>query len=83
LLQTVSQLNAECVVAEFSKNGDRTSQSRGRDGLIRAFSAGEGAESGSSHGFASPGNVAGGSDQIEIDTAYDNYFFLHDCRPHL
>ena len=44
ILQTIPQLNAERVIAKFSDNRDRASQTRSGYGLIRSFSAWEGAE---------------------------------------
>jgi hypothetical protein len=53
------------------------SKARGRDGLVRTFTAWISSESLSHQRFSITGHMGDGCDQIEINTTDHYYFFLH------
>jgi hypothetical protein len=67
----------EKIVAQASNHCHFRSKARGRDSLVRTFTAWISSESFSHQRFSLAGHVGDGCDQVEIDTADHYYFLLH------
>jgi hypothetical protein len=67
----------EKIVTQVSNHCHFRSKARGRDGLVRTFTAWIRSESFSHQRFSITGHMGDGCDQVEIDTTDDYYFSFH------
>jgi hypothetical protein len=75
--QVGSKIVAEGIIAQFSDHAYVGSEAGGREGLVGAFSAGEGSKTGGGQRFPLKRDPWGYRDKIEIDASNDHEALFH------